>query len=137
MVHHGRYEVGTIESIGEPNEDGVRAIEVSVARDFIVPPYACGYTVGDAVLIRGSFDETQDDTIPVCTEGLITIDGALGGFFDDLQQQGQDGIDFSEPVRRAIEAHARMAQIRLPEPKPVGEEAEAVTEREDVTELED
>lgn len=117
MVHHGRHEVGTIQSVGEPNEAGVRAIEVEVHRQFVVPPLACGYTVDGAVLIRGGIEETREDWIPHCTETVESLENVLGGLFDDLRENGRDGVDWSPTVRAVVESNARMADIPLP-PEP-------------------
>ena len=123
-VRHGPGEIGTIEAVGDTDEVGLTRLSVVVDDEFIIPQGACGYTIGDAVFIRGGTHEPTETFIPHCEQGAASVDRVFEEFFDDIDDQAEHGADFRDQVRRVIEPHAHMVRLDVPELKPDSTEPE-------------
>lgn len=124
-VRHGPGEIGTIQSVSEPDEEGLSRHSVSVAKDYIVPQGACAYAVGGTIFIRGSdYESTTDEFIPNCREGELSLESIFEGFFEEVDQQAVEGADFRDQLRQTLQPHAQMAKLRIPERKPDTDEVD-------------
>ncbi len=131
-MNFGPRMIGTVQSVGAMNPDGVSAVAVSVDRDFVVPERACAYVVGDEVNLRvGEIDTATEEWIPPCPNRDISLEGVMEGFFQDL------GGSFDEQVRRAIEPSAARIELSLPKPEDETGEPEPETETQESTEAPD